>query len=422
MDTILRNCTLIDGTGSQPVSNALIRIADNKFIYAGSEDDQPDGNASGAKVVDLGGRVVIPGLIDTHVHLSGSGEPDSHFVAPDPDMLLVMLKNAQRNLAAGITTVRDVGGWHELEFALRKAIASGDQVGARLFLAGRFISITESGAPYYAGMYREADGVEDVRKAVREQIKNGADLIKFGVTGAVLVEDGSPGATHFNADELKAGISEAKKFGKRVSAHAHGAAGIRLAVESGADTIEHGTFLHQDPELIHLMAEKKVFLIPTLQAGWSVIQAIDHKIPAWIIEKSKPIQNDSIKSLKLAYEAGVPIAMGSDAATPLNYHGANAIEAYWMQKAGLSAMDALVAATGNAARALGIENWLGTIQAGKTADLVILNANPLFDLRILADNQQIYCVIQEGKVAAIHKETPLPFENPSSQMLWIGIA
>ena len=417
MKTIFHNFTLIDGTGNPPQENALLEIQSSKITYAGQDLGYAQTDSKTIKV-DLGGRFMIPGLIDTHVHLSGSGEPDSHFMAPDPEMLLIMLKNAQRNLAAGITTVRDVGGWNELEFALRKAIQKGDQVGSRLVLAGRFISITEAGAPYYAGMYREADGVDDVRKAVREQIKHGADLIKFGVTGAVLVEDGAPGATHFNRDEMVAGVQEAKKFGKRVSAHAHGVEGIRLAVESGADSIEHGTFLHQDPDLIRLMAEKGVFLVPTLQAGWAVIEDKKHQIPNWIIEKSLPIQEDAVMSLVLAYKAGVPIAMGSDAATPLNYHGENALEIYWMQQAGMSAMDALVAATGNAARALGCEGSLGTLQVGKIADLVVLNTNPLTNLRSLADKNEIYFVMKDGLIASANKDINLTGKLCANQVLY----
>ena len=160
-------------------------------------------------------------------------------------MALKILNNARKNLAAGITTVRDLGGWNELEFAVRRAIQRGEFSGPRLMLAGRFISISESGADHYEGMYRIADGVEEVRKAVREQIRHGADLVKLGVTGAVLVEDGVPGATHFNSDEIRVAVEEAAKFGKRVAAHAHGIDGIRKAVQAGVHSIEHGTFLHQ---------------------------------------------------------------------------------------------------------------------------------------------------------------------------------
>src|SRR5512143_541235 len=155
----------------------------------------------------------------------------------------------------------------ELEFDVRNSIEGGEFTGPRLVLAGRFISISESGADHYKGMYRIADGAEEVRKAAREQIMHGADLVKLGVTGAVLVRDGVPGATHFNEDEIRAAVEEAAKFGKRVAAHAHGIDGIRKAVQAGAGSIEHGTYLHKGPDVIKEMAQRGTFLIPTLSAG-----------------------------------------------------------------------------------------------------------------------------------------------------------
>src|SRR5215216_2111996 len=267
-------------------------------------------------------------------------------------------------------------------------------------LAGRFISITQAGADYYQDMYRGAEGVTEVRKAVREQVKHGADLIKIGVTGAVLVENSVPGVTHFNEDEIRALVEEAQKFGCRVAAHAHGADGIRKAIQAGAHTIEHGTFLYQDPMAIQLMAEKGIFLLPTLKVGWDIILAKESNIPAWIMEKNKALQGEAELSLKMAYEAGVPIAMGSDVGTPLNYHGENTLEIYWMGQAGMSAMDAIVAGTGNAARALGWEAWLGTLEPGKVADLIVLDSNPLDDLRFLAQKEHLQFVMKDGRIAA----------------------
>ena len=257
MDIILKNITLIDGTGSAPQFNVVLVIRDGKIFYAGAVSDWP--NEEDAIILDLEGKFVLPGLIDAHVHLSGAGEADSQFKADDGDMTLKILSNAQKNLAAGITTVRDLGGWNELEFVVRDWIKRGEFAGPRLCLAGRFISITEAGADYYEGMYRVADGVDEVRKAVREQVTHGADLIKVGVTGAVLVESGVPGATHFNEDEIQALVQEAAKFGRRVAAHAHGADGIMKALRAGVNTIEHGTFLFQNAEAIHFMAEHGIF-------------------------------------------------------------------------------------------------------------------------------------------------------------------
>jgi imidazolonepropionase-like amidohydrolase len=406
MDLLIKNITLIDGTGRTPVNDAIIRIRDGKILYAGSASGSSDTNE--VVTLDLRGQFILPGLIDAHVHLSGSGEADSQFRADDGAMALKILSNAQKNLAAGITTVRDLGGWNELEFVVRDWVKRGEFAGPRMCLAGRFISITESGADYYEGMYRVADGVNEIRKAVREQIKHGVDLIKIGVTGAVLVESGEPGVTHFNEDEIRALVEEAEKFGRRVAAHAHGADGILKAIRAGARTIEHGTFLNQDPTAIRLMADHGIFLIPTLKVGWDIILAKDSNIPEWILQKNQATQGEAELSLKMAYEAGAPIAMGSDVGTPLNYHGENGLEIYWMRKAGMSAMDAILAATGNAARALGWDSWLGTLEAGKVADLIVLDSNPLDDLRILADKSHLQIVMKDGKIAACPAGCDLP--------------
>ena len=418
MDTLLKNLTLIDGTGRGPVVGGVILIREGKLRYTGPASGWTEAEA-GAITLDLQGRYVLPGLIDAHVHLAGSGEADSQFYAPDGQMALKILSNAQKNLAAGITTVRDMGGWNEFEFDVRQAIQRSEFAGPRMCLAGRFISITEAGADYYPGMYRVADGVDEVRKAVREQVKSGADVIKMGVTGAVLVESGVPGATHFNLDEMQALVEEARKFGKPVAMHAHGIDGIRKAVEAGVNTLEHGTYLYQDPTVIQRMVERGVFLVPTLKVGWDIILAENSTVPEWIMEKNQATQGDAERSLKLAYEAGVPIAMGSDVGTPLNYHGENTLEAYWMHKAGLSVMDAIVAATGNAARALGWDSWLGTLEAGKVADLIVHEKNPLEDLRVLADKTSLQFVMKDGMIVASHVGNDLSKELFANRALTI---
>jgi imidazolonepropionase-like amidohydrolase len=420
MDFLLQNFTLFNGTGQPPIPGARILIRGDKIEYAGPASGWTGADEETIEL-NLGGGFVLPGLIDAHVHLAGSGEADSQFRAPGGDgaMALKILRNAQRNLAAGITTVRDLGGWNELEFTVREWIRRGEFAGPRMCLAGRFISISGAGADYYEGMYRVADGVDEVRRAVREQVRHGADLVKIGVTGAVLVESGEPGVTHFNLDEIRALVEETAKFGRRVAAHAHGIDGIRKALEAGVHSIEHGTFLHQDPQAIHFMAEHGVFLVPTLKVGWDIINANDPAIPGWILEKNRLTQGDAERSLKLAYEAGVPIAMGSDVGTPLNVHGENGLEAYWMQQAGIQAMDAIKAATGDAARLLGWESRLGTLEPGKAADLIVLDENPLDDLRLLADKRHLQLVMKDGRVAACHRHHNLSHALLAKRMLWI---
>ena len=214
-------------------------------------------------------------------------------------------------------------------------------------------------------------------------------------------------------------LQEAARHGVKVAAHAHGTAGIKAAARAGVTSIEHGTYLYQDPTAIHFMAEHGIFLIPTLKVGWDIIHANDPTIPGWIVEKNKATQGEAELSLKRAYEAGVPIAMGSDVGTPLNFHGENGLEIYWMQQAGVSAMDAIIAATGNAARALGWESMLGTLEAGKVADLIVLDTNPLDDLRLLADKNHLRFVMKDGKVVACHADHDLPSALFAKQALLI---
>ena len=422
MNTLIafQNITLIDGTGHEPLANATVAVRDGRIVYAGKAKKWQPSLEEDILNLDFAGKYLLPGLIDCHVHLSGSGEPDSQFKVDDGAMALKILNNARRNLAAGITTVRDLGGWNELEFSVRRALRRGEFCGARLMLAGRFICITESGADYYEGMYRIADGVEEVRKAAREQIRNGADLVKLGVTGAVLVEDGVPGATHFNADEIRVAVEEAAKFGKRVAAHAHGIDGIRKAVLAGVHSIEHGTFLYQDPKVIQEMVRRGTYLIPTLKAGVDVIDGDRTKLPQWIVDKSIETQEAAERSLDLAYKAGVAIAMGSDAGTPLNYHGANGLEIYHMQRAGMKPMDALVSATSGAAKALGWEAQVGSVEEGKAADLLVMDENPLDDLKKLGDKKLIRAVFQDGKLSAQQPSDAYPRAILARDCLTVG--
>jgi imidazolonepropionase-like amidohydrolase len=397
---LLKHMTLIDGTGNPPQQHMLLAIQDGRIIYAGDEanwEAQPEEETT---LLDLSGRYVLPGLIDCHVHLAGNGAPDGRLQGNTGWAALLMLKHVQNSLAAGITTVRDVGGQHGLEFAVRRAIEQGLWAGPRMQLSGKLLSITSAGTEYYEGMYREADGVDEVRKAAREQLKAGADLIKVLATGAVLSPNEIPGAVQFTLDELRVAVEEASNVGKPVAAHAHGIQGIRNAVIAGVRTIEHGTYLHQDERVMATMAEQGIFLVPTLKAGFDILYGERPGIPNWMREKTKYIQEDAIRSVQRAQELGVPIAMGTDAATPYNFHGENAMELVWMNEAGLSPMQAIVSATAHAAQALGWDTWLGTLETGKVADLVVVTKDPLKDLRVLADRRNIDMVMKEGHIVA----------------------
>ncbi|HLH62977.1 MAG TPA: amidohydrolase family protein [Ktedonobacteraceae bacterium] len=395
----LKHVTLIDGTGAAPRENVVIVLREKRIDFIGDAAQWQPQEHEQLITLNLSGRYVLPGLIDCHVHLAMDGPPDSRLQGDWAWTTLLMLKHAQNSLAAGITTVRDVGGRHGLEFSVRRSIEEGLWIGPRMQLAGKLLSITSAGTEYFDGMYREADGVDQVRKATREQFKAGADLIKVMATGAVLTPGEQPGAVQFGLDELTVAVEEARKVGKPVAAHAHALEGIRNAVAAGVRTIEHGTYLNRDERLMATMAERGIFLVPTLKAGFDIMQGDRPGIPAWIREKMKAVQEDALLSVRRAAEFGIPIAMGTDAATPYNYHGDNAMELLWMQQAGLSAMQAIVASTANAARALGWDSWLGTIEPGKVADLLVVDGNPLDNLRLLT-GRHIELVFKDGQVVA----------------------
>ena len=417
--TILKNATLIDGNGGKPIERGIVVIEEDKVSYAGAPEKWKSPHEAVIHEMDMTGKYILPGLIDCHVHIAAECLPDSTMNGPWGWTSLIMLKHAQNTLAAGITTIRDVGGRHHLEFSLRKAVEVGMFAAPRMSLAGKLLSITSTGTEWYDGMYREADGVDEVRKAAREQLKAGADLIKMLATGAVLAPGEKPGAAQFEMEEIRAAVVEAAKVGKIVAAHAHGIEGIRNAVEAGAKTIEHGTYLNQDPRIMERMAKEEIFLVPTLKAGFDVIYGDRPGIPDWIMEKSKETQEDAMKSIRKAYEMGVPIAMGTDAATPYNFHGENAMELYYMSQAGISTMDCIVASTKNAARALGWDSKLGTLEPGKLADLIVVKKNPLDDLRSLADRSNIEYVMQGGKFVARQFSDPSGIPEELMAGAWI---
>ncbi len=420
----LQNVTLIDGTGRPPREHTTVVVRQGRIAYIGEDAGWAAPPDEQVTTLDLARRYLIPGLIDLHVHLAMWGQPDSRIAEPVPWSVLLMLRHAQNTLAAGITTIRDVGGRHGLEFFVRRAFQEQMWAGPRMMLAGKLLSITSWGTENYDGMYREADGVDEVRKAVREQLKGGADLIKMLATGAVLDERGIPGAAEFNPDEMQAAVDEARKFGKHVAAHAHGIDGIRNAVAAGVRTIEHGTYLHQDPRVMDQMAEKEIYLVPTLKATWDLAEEQRPGIPAWIVQKMNAVREDHILSMRRAIAAGVPIAMGTDAATPYNFHGHNAVELQLMADVGMTPQQALTASTLSAARAMGWDSWLGSVEVGKAADLVVLRENPLDNLRTLADQRNIELVIKDGQVVARRPDTSdrdVPEQVMASAWICCGI-
>jgi imidazolonepropionase-like amidohydrolase len=372
---------LIDGRGAAPLRPGAVLIEGDRIRTVGTHVDAP----ADAERIDFPEGTITPGLIDCHVHLSDPGLADASVQDRDPSGLRIlrMADHARRTLLAGFTTVRDAGGRDHLEFALRRAAREGLIHTPRLVLAGKIVSMTTAGASSWPGMYRQADGVGEVVKAVREQVAAGADVIKIMATGAVLAPGHErPTSAQFTREELKAAVATAHGMGVRVAAHAHGIEGIARAVEAGVETIEHGTHLHEDAGVAEEMAARGVFLVPTLKALARIADPEGPGVPEDMRAKAHDRRADRDQTFRMALEVGVPIAMGTDAATPFNRHGENAEELELMVSLGMGTVAAITAASGVAARALGRDD-IGVIASGRLADVVVWDGEPSEDIRTL---------------------------------------
>jgi imidazolonepropionase-like amidohydrolase len=349
-----------------------------------------------AQKIPMDGQVLLPGFIDSHIHICLDSSPDPMTSALTESQTMTTLKAAKaarQTLLAGITSVRDMGGKDGIDLELKQAINLGLIPGPRMLASGKLICMS-GGHGWQVGL--EANGVDAVRKAAREQIKAGVDIVKLMATGGVLTPDVEPGSEQLTEAEMKAGVEEAHKAGRKTATHAMGTKGILNALRAGIDSIEHGVYL--DEEAVSLMVEKNVPLIPTLSALFNILnKGIEAGIPAFAVEKTLKVKPFHLESIRMAREAGVSIAMGTDAGTPFNIHGDNLRELKLLVDCGFSPMDAIEAGTRIAAQVLGMENQLGTIEEGKLADLVLIEGNPLEDIEILLKRELIRLVIKGGK-------------------------
>jgi len=350
----------------------------------------------GAERIGLDGGCLLPGLIDSHVHLCGDGSPDpfASILKDSPPLLtLKTAEHARQTLLAGVTTVRDMGGAHLIDLAVRDAAASGLIQAPRILASGRVVCMT-GGHGWPIG--READGPAEVRRAAREQIKAGADLVKLMATGGVMTPGVEPGSAQLTEEELRAGVEEAHKAGRRTATHAQGTEGVLNALKAGIDSVEHGFFL--DDECVEIMARRGIFFVPTLAALYNIEKAgLESGVPEYMVDKARRTRSAQLESLTRAKQAGVRIAMGTDASTPFNLHGRNAQELSLLVDNGLSPGEALLAATSISAACLGLEEEVGTVEEGKLADLIVTKSNPLDDISILTQPESISLVIQAGK-------------------------
>jgi imidazolonepropionase-like amidohydrolase len=391
---VFRNVRVIDGRRN--VSERAVVVIEHDRIAA--IGDHHAAAPDGARQLDLHGMTVLPGLIDCHVHLALGGEADVVGVLRQEDAAFTLLKAAQfarRTLEAGFTTVRDLGFRDHAIFALRQAIDGGLLPGPRIVPAGLAVCMTGGHARFIG---READGPIDVMRAVREQIAAGAEVVKFIATGGVLTPGTSPDSVQMTPEELAAGMAEARRAGRRVAAHAHGAEGMKNAVRAGAHSIEHGTLM--DDECAALMKERGVFMVPTLSALATTAGGHDLcGIPDSAILKARNMRARHEVSFQKALRSGVRIALGTDAGTPFNHHGDNAQELERMVALGMTEMEAIMAATSSAADLLGLDETLGTLEAGKQADLLIVDGNPLKQIDLLRNKDKLIGIMQRGRFA-----------------------
>ncbi len=351
-------------------------------------------------VLDLDGAWLLPGLIDCHVHLTqptDAGDPAKAASRSDAAVAIDTAGAARRTVMAGITTVRDVGGWNYVEMAVRDAVRSGKVPGPRMFLAGKLLSITTETVGYYPGMYDVADGPDAVRAAARRQLAHGADLIKVMATGALLSSESEDAtAIQFTLEELRAAVEIAHDNHKHVAAHCHALRGIENAVEAGADSIEHCTFA--DDGVLKLMAERGTALVPTICAGALLFRDADvvASMPEHLVQRMAAFNDVHDAAVRRAHKLGVTIAMGTDAGTPGNHHGLNAHECVLLvEQCGLSPAEAIRTATLNAARLLRREGELGVLREGAYADVIALDGNPLDDITELT---RVKTVVAAGNV------------------------
>ena len=348
--------------------------------------------------IPLDGQTLLPGFIDAHIHICMDASPDPMAVSlseTPPITTLKAAESARRTLMAGVTTVRDMGGKDGIDFGLRQAIDSGLTAGPRMLISGRLICMT-GGHGWQVGL--EANGPDEVRKAAREQIKAGADIVKLMATGGVLTPAVEPGSEQFTEAELRAGVEEAHKAGKKTATHAMGTRGIQNALRAGIDSIEHGVYL--DEETVSMMIERNIPFIPTISALYNIeTKGIEAGIPAFAVEKTLKVKPFHMESIRMAREAGVSVAAGTDAGTPFNLHGENLGEIKLLvDYGGFSPMGAIEAGTRTAARVLGLEEELGTVEEGKVADLVMVEGNPLDNIDVLLNPESICLVMQGGKI------------------------
>ncbi|HWN99511.1 MAG TPA: amidohydrolase family protein [Blastocatellia bacterium] len=391
---------LVDVRSGRVLTDQAILIEGDRIKEVGAAAAVAS-HAQTARVIDLSSATVLPGLIDCHTHLTSDPSHNGYSALgiSTPREALYGAKNARVTLEAGFTTVRNVGAGGYSDIALRDAIDAGDVPGPRIDAAGPAIGVTGGHADnnllapeFHSSADGIADGVPALLNKVREEVKYGASVIKIVATGGVLSKGDSPEATQFSDEEIRAVVTEAHRLGRKVAAHAHGAAGIKQAVLAGVDSIEHGSYI--DDEAIRLMKEKGTYLVPTLYlAEWFTENAPKIGVPDFMIAKARVVFPVSRRNVAHAFKEGVKVAFGTDAA--VYPHGLNAREFAVMVKLGLTPIQTIQSATVNAADLLGWSDRIGSIEAGRFADIIAVSGDPTSDVTTL---ERVSFVMKGGRV------------------------
>jgi imidazolonepropionase-like amidohydrolase len=387
---------VFDVKSGKLLANQTLVIEGGKIVSVSADSKAP----ADATLIDLPNATILPGLIDAHTHLTMDPVFGYEQLAISiPREALTGAKNARLTLLAGFTTVRNVGADGYTDVALRDAINAGDVPGPRMLVSGPALGITGGHCDnnmlpfeYHAAGDGVADGIPAVQHKVRETIKYGADLIKVCATGGVLSLGDSPQASQYTLEEMKALVADAHRLGRKVAAHAHGAEGIRWAAEAGVDSIEHGSYI--DDAGIAAMKEHGTYLVPTLYLGDWVMENVEQThMPPPLLAKAKEVIPAARKNIAHAFASGVKVAFGTDAA--VYPHGLNAHEFAVMVKLGLTPLQAIQAATVNAADLLGWSGKVGTLDPGVWADVIAVDGDPVKDVTTL---ERVKFVMKGGEV------------------------
>ncbi len=407
---VIKGGILIDGTGKPPVEDAVVVIEDEKITSVSKMNEANIPKGDNVEIIEADGKTIMPGLIDSHVHIYTDGETTDFISLPihNNHLALAMksIPRLKRTLEMGITSLRDGGsGWGWLEVALRDAINRGDIIGPRYFATGYHLTVT-GGHGYFLPSWLanmpvhteqstiHCDGPDACRKTARLNLYNGTDNIKV-VASRSIISKGGASAPQATIEELKAAIEEAHKIGKKTMAHSEGLIATKNAIEAGVDAIVHGTYT--DEECAEMMVANNVILQPTNYVLKAIAFYGKDELSEWSL-KANMAWEDRKRNFKMYLNKGVKVSFGSDAGVSYLRQGDNAKELETFVELGMSNMDAIVAATKTSAEDIGIDNITGTIENGKMADIILIDGDPLQDIGVLGKEDKIKMVMKEGEI------------------------